>query len=285
MKASQGVPDMLPGQYHWNIETLRGKNGPEALKAVAKEMESLFAYEMLKAMRSASKINPEGGLGSETYMSMFDMELARILADRGLGLQDMLLKGLGREAVKSGGSPDGAISGSSADAGNGSSSRKSDGGQTQTPSPAEGKVRKEGPSGATHGPVDAEGPPSLPVEGVVSSRYGMRKHPIYATDRFHRGVDLAAPAGTEIRPVRKGKVIFSGQRAGYGNMVIVDHGNGLISKYAHNKENLVKKGDEVDENSVIATVGSTGLSTGPHVHFEVRYHGESLDPLKSMAAL
>jgi murein DD-endopeptidase MepM/ murein hydrolase activator NlpD len=110
--------------------------------------------------------------------------------------------------------------------------------------------------------------------------FGLRRHPILKDHRVHQGVDIAAPEGTEVRSLRKGKVVFSGWREGYGNTVIIDHGDGMMSKYAHNKQNLVKAGDEVDQATLIARVGSTGRSTGPHLHFEVINDGERVDPLQ-----
>ena len=119
----------------------------------------------------------------------------------------------------------------------------------------------------------------LPVAGRISSGYGWRMHPIYGEEMFHHGIDIAAPEGSPIHAVRKGKVIFSGVERGYGNIVIIDHGDGFETKYGHNLVNLVKAGDEVDENTVIAEVGDTGVSTGPHTHFEVLYRGKSVNPV------
>jgi murein DD-endopeptidase MepM/ murein hydrolase activator NlpD len=111
----------------------------------------------------------------------------------------------------------------------------------------------------------------------------MRKHPIYGDYRFHHGVDIAAPEGTPIYPAMSGRVIFSGEEAGYGNIVVVDHRNGYITKYAHNRVNLVKEGDHVDAATVIAEVGNSGVSTGPHLHFEARYKDKSIDPIEVLA--
>ncbi len=119
--------------------------------------------------------------------------------------------------------------------------------------------------------------PQMPVDGAVSSKFGIRKHPIHGDHRFHHGIDIAAPEGTDVYPYRSGTVIFSGQQPGYGNTVVIDHGD------AHNRVNMVKAGDRVDENTVIAEVGSTGVSTGPHLHFEVRQDGKPLDPATFLA--
>jgi hypothetical protein len=92
----------ITGDYYGNIEELRGRKDPEAVKIVAKEMETLFAYEMIKAMRETTGPSSKDNLGGDTYMSMFDMELAKLFSERGIGLQDLLLKGLTRIAAKEG---------------------------------------------------------------------------------------------------------------------------------------------------------------------------------------
>ncbi len=114
--------------------------------------------------------------------------------------------------------------------------------------------------------------------GVVSSLFGMRTDPFDGNVKFHQGVDIAAPDGTPVKAAADGKVIFSGQLAGYGNLVAVDHGNGWVTRYGHNAENLVAVGDEVKAGQPIGRVGSTGRATGPHVHFEVRKSGKAVNP-------
>ena len=111
----------------------------------------------------------------------------------------------------------------------------------------------------------------------------MRKHPIHGNLPFHHGIDMVAPEGTDVYPYRGGTVIFSGWQPGYGNTVVIDHGDGHISKYAHNRANSVEVGDRVDESMVMAAVGSTRVSTGPHLHFEVRQNGRPLDPAMILA--
>jgi murein DD-endopeptidase MepM/ murein hydrolase activator NlpD len=114
--------------------------------------------------------------------------------------------------------------------------------------------------------------------GVVSSVFGVRKDPINGEKRFHKGVDIAAPAGTPVKAAAAGKVVFSGRIAGYGNLVEVDHGNGLMTRYGHNSANLVSVGDEIQAGQAIALVGNTGRSTGNHLHFEVRKAGKAVNP-------
>jgi murein DD-endopeptidase MepM/ murein hydrolase activator NlpD len=98
-------------------------------------------------------------------------------------------------------------------------------------------------------------------------------------------MDIAAAAGTAVYPVRGGKVIFSGHQNGYGNVVIVDHGDGFVTKYGHNRANLVDTGTLVGPDTVLAEVGGTGRSTGPHLHFEVSYEGKNVRPETVLAGI
>ncbi len=113
----------------------------------------------------------------------------------------------------------------------------------------------------------------------ISSPYGYRIHPIYKTKKFHSGVDLAAPGGTNILAAETGRVISSGWNGGYGNCLVVDHGGGISTLYAHASRLLVSKGDYVTKGQVIAKVGTTGNSTGNHLHFEVLIGGKTTDPM------
>lgn len=120
--------------------------------------------------------------------------------------------------------------------------------------------------------------PRWPVQGRVSSNFGWRTDPIHGQKKFHQGIDLAAAEGTTVRACMPGRVILSDYREGYGNVVVVDHGNGFTTLYAHNRENVVSDGDWVRGGEPLAHLGSTGRSTGPHLHFEVRRNGRHLDP-------
>jgi murein DD-endopeptidase MepM/ murein hydrolase activator NlpD len=131
---------------------------------------------------------------------------------------------------------------------------------------------------------DAAHPWARLVDGTgrLTSGYGLRKDPFSGRLSHHDGIDIAAKKGTSIRPVKDGHVVFSGWQRGYGRMVIVRHNDGTESVYGHTSKNLVHVGDDVTLKTPIAEVGSTGRSTGTHLHFELRMDGKSVDPLPSL---
>lgn len=123
-------------------------------------------------------------------------------------------------------------------------------------------------------------PQGRPVQnGYISSGFGVRMDPFTGEEGIHKGVDFAAPLGSDVLAVAAGIVTWAGPREGYGNLVEINHGKGYSTRYAHNQTILVKVGDEVQRGQAIATVGSTGRSTGPHVHFEVLYDGVQINPM------
>ena len=113
---------------------------------------------------------------------------------------------------------------------------------------------------------------TLPVNGVVTSEFGMR------SGMPHKGIDIAAKKGTPIVSVLPGKVAYSGRQRGYGNVVIIEHANSVMTVYAHNEANLVRVDEVVNQGQPIATLGSSGNSTGPHLHFEYRKNGKAINP-------
>jgi murein DD-endopeptidase MepM/ murein hydrolase activator NlpD len=116
------------------------------------------------------------------------------------------------------------------------------------------------------------------VKGWMSSEYGMRTDPFHGDKRWHGGVDFAGRKGSDIIAVASGVVTWSGERSGYGKMVEVNHSDGFVTRYAHNSENIAKLGAIVKKGELIAKMGSSGRSTGPHVHFEVFKNGRTVDP-------
>jgi len=123
------------------------------------------------------------------------------------------------------------------------------------------------------------GPFRKPVAGPIMSGFGYRRHPIFGSVRMHTGVDIGAHYGTPVHAGGRGQVVFTGRRGGYGKCVIIDHGKGIATLYGHLSSISCYTGQIVQAGQVIGLVGSTGYSTGPHLHFEVRVNGEPVNPL------
>jgi len=135
------------------------------------------------------------------------------------------------------------------------------------------RIRAAGSGPGSPGPCGAR-----PVPGEIRSPYGMRYHPILGYQRMHTGADMAGSSGTPIRACRAGRVLIAGGQGGYGNTVVIDHGGWMATLYAHQSSIAVSEGQQVNVGDIIGYVGSTGMSTGPHLHFEVRLSGNPVDP-------
>jgi len=123
--------------------------------------------------------------------------------------------------------------------------------------------------------------PSLwPVRGWLTSGYGWRRNPILGSVKLHAGLDIAAPRGTPVVAPADGDVVFAGSHSAYGNLLVIDHGYGITTKYAHTSVLLVDVGERVHRGELLARVGSTGQSTGPHLHFEIHKNGSPLNPIR-----
>jgi murein DD-endopeptidase MepM/ murein hydrolase activator NlpD len=144
---------------------------------------------------------------------------------------------------------------------------------TPAPRPPASAPEKKGPKVLTKVGT-SNGPLAWPVRGVLYARFGRKgKEP-------HDGIDLAAPAGTPVKTAAVGTTLYAGEQKGYGLIVIVEHAGGLVTLYAHNRDVRVKTGQKVREGQVVATVGDSGKTSGPHLHFEVRKDGVPVDPLQ-----
>ncbi len=240
-----------------------GEKQKGELRKVAQEFEAVFIAHLLKVMRETIEESGllDGGFGKSIYTELFDQEVALSMARRGaLGISDLLIQNL---------------SAATSDEKESSRLPESDGVlQPQTPvSPGNSGISSE-----------AEGEISdlqLPVQAPISSAFGLRKDPISHQTRFHRGLDLAAPEGMKVVPALAGTVVFAGYENGYGNTVVIRHSGGLQTRYGHLGSINVKAGDVIDSQSILGTVGNTGHSTGPHLHFEVIRLGQAVDPILS----
>ncbi|MFW5451150.1 MAG: M23 family metallopeptidase [Methylophagaceae bacterium] len=131
----------------------------------------------------------------------------------------------------------------------------------------------------TEGNIESAIPNGQPIkEGWVSSYYGKRVDPFTGKKAFHHGLDFAGKEGSHVYAVADGIVSWTGKRGGYGDMIDIDHGNGYVTRYAHNKTLKVEEGDRITKGQTIALMGSTGRSTGPHVHFEILRDGKTINP-------
>ena len=252
-QATKTVIKPLTGQS----ESSKAGSGPDpvALKKACQQFEGLFLHQLMKEMRKTVDEGEllHGGNAEKIFMDLKDQAVSDGLAEAGgLGLAEMLYRQLLGPDEQN---PLGRTNRTLADYKVGSIQREE---------PQEQAEEEEGFV--------------LPVEGRLSSGFGMRMHPILGEERMHHGIDLAAPEGTSIKAAADGRVSFSGWVKGYGNLVEVDHGDGLVTRYGHNSENLVAVGEEIKAGQVLGKVGSTGQSTGPHLHFEVRRAGQAIDP-------
>jgi murein DD-endopeptidase MepM/ murein hydrolase activator NlpD len=127
--------------------------------------------------------------------------------------------------------------------------------------------------------IQGSGKLALPLHASVTSPFGWRRHPIFGVKKFHTGIDLAGPNHSQIRAADSGNVLYSGWYGGYGKVVIVSHGKGMATLYAHLSKAAVATGQNVSKGDVIGYEGTTGFSTGPHLHFEVRVNGKPNNPL------
>ncbi|WP_243371587.1 M23 family metallopeptidase [Geotalea sp. SG265] len=127
--------------------------------------------------------------------------------------------------------------------------------------------------------TDLATPQGWPAAGRISSLFGNREHPLYGIRKFHSGVDISVPTGTPLHATADGVVSFAGRAANNGNITVLEHGLGYSTIYAHNSKNLAQAGQTVKRGDVVAYAGSTGASTGPHVHYEIWKYGQSIDPL------
>ncbi len=217
----------------------------------AREFESFMVEMMIQQMR---KTVPEGlfqSTGVEMFSSMMDQAIAEeIAAAGGLGLADKIAADMQGSSTAVFAAPLNMAA--------------------EPGSASAGTPRAPFAGGA------------LPVEGRISSRFGYRADPFHGGRRFHKGLDVAAPTGSPIHSLEGGKVTMAEDRPGYGKVVMVEHAGGWRSLYAHCDELEVSPGQQVGAGDRIATVGSTGRSTGPHLHLEIHHQGRAVDPAKAL---
>lgn len=254
--------------------------GRAELVRLAQEFEAVLMNEMLSGWRQALVAEGDDG-GDESGMiaDLVGTEFGRALSRTGgFGIADVVIRALHRQYEGADGS------------GHAAEGRSSAQGVFSPPKPENAIAPLGDPVGfsslAPNAPVrERADRASLPVSGLVSSPYGWRADPIDGRPRFHAGADLRMAYGQEVATVAPGRVIFAGDQGGYGLTVVVDHGHGLETRYAHLASVAVRVGENVGGGSVIARSGNSGRSTGPHLHVELLQNGRPIDPSGVIAAL
>ncbi len=241
---------------------------------LVQQFEGMLLTEMLRDVGAGDEEEKEGsfGLGGSTMNDMMRSEFGAALSRAGgLGMGDMLAKALARQ--QDGGAPDVTPARLTLAAAAGTSRA------AMPVAPAVAPCAGE----AGHG-HDVGGPTATPIDGLtlpsaaVSSAFGWRNDPLNGALKFHNGTDLRLAYGSEVRAAAPGVVVAAGDRPGYGLTVVVDHGAGRETRYAHLSALDVAPGDPVDGGQLIARSGNSGRSTGAHLHFEAREYGRPVDP-------
>ncbi|MCW5804106.1 MAG: M23 family metallopeptidase [Deltaproteobacteria bacterium] len=224
----------------------------DPVQTAAKQLEAFFLRRLLAEARPQGGGGIDGGFAGDTFKQMLDEAVAdKMAAAGGVGLAGMFAKQLGGK---------GAVQA-----------------QPQVGPLGEGPAKD--PSRSIELGPQLDGLPQLamPVRGVLTSGYGYRPDPVLKVNT-HPGVDLAAAMGTPVAAASGGTVTHAGPAGTYGNLVMIKHDNGFETRYAHLSAVDVKAGQRVAAGELVGKVGSTGYSTGPHLHFEVRKDGKTLDP-------
>ncbi len=243
------------------------------LKKVSREFEALFLEKIWKEMKKT--VSPDGIFHNpitEKYLGMFDWQFALTLSrDGGIGLGDFLYNQL-RQQLEEKSTELPPLD---------NPPLKKHPSPLQTRHHYREEVEKLAKEIEKNRGTKALLNPLWPIPGDkdITSPFGWRRDPFLGDIRWHTGIDIGAPAGTPIRAIAGGKVIFSGYKKGYGNLVILKHKGGWESYYAHNEKNLVHQGEEIKPGEIIARVGSSGRATGPHLHLEVRRRGSPINPM------
>lgn len=252
---------LTAGRGSGSAGTDRATSGQRAsVEEIAREFEAMMTNQILRQMRQSELDGEDEGLGAETFTETTDAEFARLMA-RGssLGLANAVRRALERQT---GAEADDSSPGLSGLRG------------------AQVTVRPAGCRPTVLQPADLHADPAvpLPFPGRVTSHFGWRQDPFGAGPRFHSGIDLAADCGREVDAVADGRVTFAGETPGYGRTVVIEHEGGASTRYAHLAAIDVRAGEPVVAGEIIGTVGQTGRSTGPHLHFELRQNGRPVDP-------
>jgi murein DD-endopeptidase MepM/ murein hydrolase activator NlpD len=226
----------------------------------AKQLEAFFLRRLLAEARPEGGGALDGGFAGDTFKQMLDEQIAdKMAAAGGIGLADMFAGQLTAPGEAPSSRPAGSL-------------------QDLPPVHAPGTIRELPRSAPVQDLPMPNVPFVLPVAGRPTSGYGLRTDPIRHVTSKHPGFDLAAPTGTPVAAAASGTVVHAGPAGTYGNLITIRHENGLETRYAHLSAVDIQVGAHVEAGQPIGKVGTTGYSTGPHLHFEVRRDGQTVDP-------
>ncbi|MFQ3574233.1 MAG: M23 family metallopeptidase [Thermodesulfovibrionales bacterium] len=254
---------MIEANYIGNlgINPLGIKPSSNDPQVVSKQIEKVFLNELLKTLFESTELGKNRTIGP--YIPIFASEMSDMFSERGIGVGEFLTR---RERLKE-------TKGEIDNKGIAPNSLQ----KVDSDPEEKNSIQNENISARDY--LNAPVRLQMPVQGTITSKYGIRRDPFDGTKKRHYGIDIATRENTEIRASAAGKVVYSAEAGSYGRVVIIEHDNGISTLYAHNSKNLVSRGDHVKAGQVIALSGSSGRSTGPHLHFEVRLNGEAVDPL------
>ncbi len=231
-----------------DIREIENLDKEEKIKRIAIQFEQILLENLLKEAFKEEDDEESSNLFGGSFNTLKDfktMMLSQYFSERGgLGYQDVIERQIKEKLLN------------------------------ETNSPNMKKI-KESMNFIRDNELELPVPPSK-----ITSPFGYRIDPIDGEKRFHAGIDLRAKVGTPVKSIMSGEVAFSGWKRGYGNLVVIRHDNGIETKYAHNSKLMVKEGDRVRTGDIIALSGSSGRSTGPHLHFEVIRDGKVINPIK-----
>ncbi len=221
---------------------------------LAQEFEAMLMLNMVRQMRQSLLFGEQEGqgFGNETMTDTFDVEFSRYLAQSGgVGMGAMIERNFDASTTRSGAA-----------------------------SPSSGAGTPAADTKPASIPLAQTNAASLmmPLDVKTSSHFGWRQDPLGHGRKFHGGVDLKAAYGTDVPAAASGEVIFAGEQGSYGTLVVLKHDDGVETRYAHLSSTAVKPGERVEAGQVVGRVGSSGRSTGAHLHFEVRRNGQPVDP-------
>ncbi len=303
--------ELLTGARHVDVPRAGEPVDREKVAQLAREFESMLILQMIRQMRQsmlgdAEEQQDDFGLGANPLNDTMDGELARALAAAGgLGVQPVIVSAFERQQAGVG-APAGHEAGPTADVAvptaeaparapgaveNGRNSRRF---AAEAVRAYTGTSGTDGASSSVSAvPAESAGPSPdrlesswpLPVAAPLSSKFGWRRDPLGGGTHFHAGVDLKTAYGRPVPAVEPGRVVFAGEQGGYGLTVVVDHGGGVQTRYAHLSQLGVRTGEELAGGQVLGRVGTSGRSTGPHLHFEVVQDGVRIDPVEASGQL